>query len=631
MANSYDVLKDFDGGTDSYVSSSSYWVIAVFRLKYPTTYRRNKFDFTFTQGNVPEGVQIFNKPLILSDECPQLTVTSSKTSHTTTLQAVLYPTEDFLQKIFPGDYVFAWMMNNKERHDSVIERLGKGEPCNSFLDGLKFFGKVESIRKQISQNPDGHKMSRYTFSGVGFGEFDNQIFYDPYLAERTPEIGTYFGRLGAELNSLIHTNGQGISVNLAIPFFVDILMGKGLPSNLSRGNTDSRLRATAGLEGEFSYILPMAVGSVFDKTISSKSGGVMAFADILELVYGIQKYDDNSADSVVFGDSELTSGRIFTPNGTGTISSRRFTGTEMLGTFTPDIPQFTNTSVWNILRQYLNPAVNELYTTLRVNPSGRIVPTLVLRQHPYTTDRYGGDLPVTKFSNLPRWKIPEVLIKTVDLGRSDALRINFVHIYGTSQATGVRGPTEQIVENPPFRDDADIARSGFRPYMQTVPCSISDTRTTGAGGVGQPTKWMEIVSDFTMGQHLTMTGNLHTFGIQAPICIGDNVEYDGVLLHIEMITHTCSINLEGKKEFSTALQLSHGVSSGQPDSDFQIYANVDGTQSQTTNDAQTTSDGFSQPDSGSYYEKDGATPNPQKSRLDGLNISGDGIEEGGLS
>lgn len=603
MTNSFNVLNDFKGGTDSYVSTSPFWIVAIYRLRNPNTFNRK---WKSGVGSIPDGVGIFSKPLILSDSCPQISISSTKSRPITSLQGLLYPTEDFLKKIFPGDYAFAWMMNNKETYDSVLERLNRNEACNFFTDGFKFFGKIESIRKQIVQNPEGHKMSRYSFNATGFSEFDNTLFYDPYLAEKTPELGTYFGKLGTELNSIIANNGLGISVTRAIPVLVDLLMGSGVPSNLARGNTDPALRSTAGLEGEYSYILPKSIGAVMGKTLSSKNGGVMAYADLLEMVYGIQKYSDSQIISIDLDEIGLAAngkksqnlyrekhlGRPFTPDGTGDESSRRFTGIEMLGTFTPDNPQFFNTSIWNILRQYLNPVVNEMYVTLRVNNSGRVVPTLVLRQHPYTTNRYTGDLEVTKFDNLPRWIIPDVLIKSIDLGRSDALRVNFVHTYGSNQANGSRGMSEQIVQNPPVRDDIDIARSGFRPYMQSVPCSISDTRSS-SNGRGQPAKWMEILSDFTMGQHLTLTGSINTVGIQSPICIGDNIEYDGALFHIESVTHTCSESSDGKKDFSTTLQLSHGVSASIPNNDFQIYANVEGTPSLTTNDPAVNTDGFS--------------------------------------
>jgi hypothetical protein len=65
-----------------------------------------------------------------------------------------------------------------------------------------------------------------------------------------------------------------------------------------------------------------------------------------------------------------------------------YTGTELLGTFLPVMPELTNKPLWSVLQQFLNPTVNEMYTCLRVNKDNRVVPTLVVRQIPFTTEAF---------------------------------------------------------------------------------------------------------------------------------------------------------------------------------------------------------------------------------------------------
>jgi hypothetical protein len=85
---------------------------------------------------------------------------------------------------------------------------------------------------------------------------------------------------------------------------------------------------------------------------------------------------------------------------------------------------------------------------------------------------------------------------------------------------------------------------------------------------------MDLMSDILMGQHLRLTGTLSIIGVQAPICHGDNLEWDGVVFHIESISHQCQIAPDGKKVFATTLSLSHGIRVDPGAEDIAIYAGI---------------------------------------------------------
>lgn len=593
MANAYDVIRDFGLEPGAiHVTTSPYWVMAVFRLKFPTTYSRaNKGSRSSTFS---DAVQLRGKPMVITDDVVQMNVSGTKTSYL--MQAnvqLLDGGTNYLSEIFPGDYVMMWIVNNDTDFHDLLDKVnrlsdGGGQAVNGFRDGLKFVGRVQSLRKKLTQVPEGPRISRYALNAVSFNEFDAQIFYEPHLAENKPAIGSYFGRLGTSLKELTKEKGRGIDVNKAIPFFLDLLLGKGIPPNIGRGNADPRLQATTGLTSDYAYIMPDIIGQALGKNKTSSNGGLITYADILESIIGIQKYSQETVGTVIGdGTVKVDAGKIgksFAPDGTLDGGSRRFTNKDMLGEFLPQQPQFTNKSVWTVLQQYLNPAVNEMYTCLRVNPDGLVVPTLVVRQLPFTSKLLTTDLIVTRYLSLPRWGIDDVLIRDVDIGRSDALRFNFVHVYGDT-VDHSQPFAAQIVRNPPIRDDLDIARSGLRPHMQTIPCAPKDTRN------GSPGKWMEISSDILMGQQLTLTGVMTTVGIQAPICPGDNLEWDGVVYHIESVNHSCGISPTGQKNFTTTLALSHGISAESSvevgGDDIGIYAGINRTDQTTLNPGKT--------------------------------------------
>jgi hypothetical protein len=556
MPSRYHVI-DEHGPSGDVITTNPYWVITVFRFLHPLTYSR-ALGGSFT-GLYQEAVRIRGKPLIISNmACTALTISQNKNSHLLTMAARLLPDPalNWVAEITPGDWVMAWIVNSEEKARSVIDRIDRGEPCNGFDDGLKFVGRAGSPRKKTSQDPNtGMRTSYYQLNAAGFQEFDASLFYEEHLQERIPAIGQYWARLGGVLNKFVAEHGLGISVHKVMPFLLDLFLGRGVNRNLGLPDIDG-LRNTTGLEAAHSYILPDIVPQLLGKTQTSKAGGLFTAADVLEMVYGVQQYSDYGDVSPLALSEETTDnplGLLFNPDRTQYAGSRRYTQIPMMGTFLPTPPQFKGKTVWSILNQYLNPAVNEMYTCLRVNPRGEVVPTLVVRQLPFSTEMATATVPLTKHLSLPRWVIHPALMTGEDLGRADALRINFVHVYGDMGPVKNNMYNGQVVRWPPRRDDLDIARSGLKNYSMTVACHERDVR------LGGPEKWMDVLSDILMGQHLTLNGTLEMIGIQAPICVGDNLEYEENVYHIEAINHSCGIDPMGKKQFRTTVQISHGM------------------------------------------------------------------------
>jgi hypothetical protein len=95
--------------------------------------------------------------------------------------------------------------------------------------------------------------------------------------------------------------------------------------------------------------------------------------------------------------------------------------------------------------------------------------------------------------------------------------------------------TEQLALNPPVRDDLDIQRSGLRAYMTTVACATKDQ-------VGHaPNAWISLTADRPHRQPVhAQRHRVGSLGIVSPICEGDNLEWDGVVYHIESVTHSAS-------------------------------------------------------------------------------------------
>lgn len=610
MAGKYNLIKEYSDNTDTTdVSSSPHWVIAVVRLAKPLSYSRQKKKSVTL--DVTEGAKTRGKTLVISGDCISMNIQRAKESHVKALTAQLIQSDtNYLVEILPGDWMLAWIVHGKDKQEDLIRRIRRGDACNAFDDGLKFVGRVESIRKRASRDRNsGVKHARYNLRGYGFREFDTQIFYDHFLGENSVEaqdLGRWLAKVGLDIKDVFATENdhQKDNVHLVIPAFLSIFLGKGVSSSLNTVQDAEQLRQVTGggiftddegkiQEAPFSYLVPKEVGDLLGKKSQtpSKNGGILSYADCYELLFGVQAYEGGSPDEFnvflpkIDSDSDLTKG------------NQKFTGTPLMGAYLPLMPDFDNRPLWSLLQQYLNPVINEMYTCLRVNNEGNVVPTMVLRQIPFTTNvlaeklssnstaqslagedaqvvsssGFGSGIAVTKFMDLPRWVMPSVLVNDIDIGRSDAARCNFVHVYGQDgdNATNVL-ITDQLVNNPPVRDDFDIQRSGLHTFMSTIACRVvNEVGTT-------PSVWMEIIADHRIGAQYTLNGTLSCGGIQAPICEGDNLEFDGCVYHIESVDDQVSCEPNGgNRTWMTTLTVTNGLraadSNSDTNADFPIY------------------------------------------------------------
>lgn len=599
-AGSYNLIRDFqpsdvDGG---YAVMDPYWILAVYRLGQPLSFNRK--EMASGTKDLSQGALLrAQKPLVITDDCFHVSVSNPKSSHTKTLTASLKQTDvNFLVEILPDDWIFCWLLNNREDYEDLLDRIDAGDatdPCNKFSDGLKFVGRVDDIYKDVSVDPGhGTKTSQYSLRCTGFRELDTQFFYDHSLASKDvlqKDIGMWLTRLGVNVEAIFGQNAaRGIeqdNINRIIPTMLNLIVGQG-PDPDANINVDAprgkqitatptvqnRSPAADATSAPYAYMVPVSVGAVLGKGGGSKAAGVMGYADVLELLMGVQSYSAKSGYQVFVPDLKQA-----------VLANRHLTPFSLMGTFLPYMPDFANRPLWSVFQQYLNPTINEMYTCLRVNPDGFVVPTMVVRQIPFTTDAFtmptenedpnagvdaisGGSLTpsfdsqkvghfhTTKFLDLPRWDIPSTMVRHVHVGRSNATRVNFIHIYGQSSYLSASNvPIQaQMLENPPVRDDLDIMRSGLRPYMATVECWVDDQ-------VGRvPSQWIRLVADWMVGSHLTLNGTMELYGVQAPICEGDNIAFDGVVYHIMSVSHSASINgSNGVKSWITQLELVNGM------------------------------------------------------------------------
>ncbi len=580
MPATYDLIQDY-GSPDTMVSMAPVWVLAAVRWSHPFLFDRAALA---SDPSIDAFAQV-QEPVVIVSDCTALNITANKGAHVHNLSATLRDNDiNYLSSIFPDDWLFAWILPNETRAKALLKKLRAGKACNEFYDGLKFVGRVQSIFKDTLVADDGKPTSIFTLNGLGFSEFDYTLFWEPKLVD-SASLPVWFSRLGVMLNSIIVGRDKSttqdrdpgaIDVNKMIPALVRLTLGEG---PFRQGNLSVPGGANASPNGGIR--VPSLVGKLLGMVSTEK----MTYSDIIDIVVGVQKYQGAAGapqnSPLIFQPDGLKSTSIevanfkdiikpifesqdfFSPssknfvesNGEPTTVKYQATPIPLLGEFPLVQPPFQDTPIWQVMEHFLNPGTNEMYVALKPNQNGSILPRLTVWQYPFSTRKFQkaiGDKPaVTTFLELPRWRIDPKMLKRVQVGRSNALRSNFWHVQGVSPGAPV-DVSLQYVKSPPRTDKNDIERSGLRRMVRTVNCLIKDA----AQG---PNLWRDIVTDMTAGQQLTLTGTMVVTGIVSPIAPGDNVQFANVVYHVEVVTHSCSMAPDGKRDWKTSLQLSHGM------------------------------------------------------------------------
>jgi hypothetical protein len=496
-------------------------------------------------------------PLVVENDCIMLSVSYNKGTLTPNVRMTLVQTDvNYLTALAPGDFVFVNMLNWQSEARRVANQARGLKAINGLKDGFKGMFKIQSIRRKVSTNPvSGIRTVSFDIDGFAFTEFNNSIYFNPHTLN-TDQQGSFTDYIlnfqtvwASEVTAKGFKNVQSI-----IKLFIYTFLGEGFTVY------SEKLSALgAPLTQNVVFFMPSQIGSLL-----GKKEGVATAKDIYYLMFGVQHYSNNPSSSPAIG---MNPSNI--PKLSGKKSNTIETTTPCQGKTHLKPDYWDNQKSWSIINQYTNAPLNEIFSCFKISPMGNILPFIVFRQIPFTNDDFKaqlegnsssiGDMEVTRFMTLPRWKIHPALIIEQDIGRDEAARVNFIQYFGRTDFD--ENGSASVQESPynSVKDMDDVKRNGLRPVIAT---SMFDPPVDDGNGklfFNSP-NWAKVWADAIMGGHLKLNGTLTCAGIVDPITIGDNLEFDGVVYHIEHIQHSCFYNKEGFTQFRTTISLSHGIS-----------------------------------------------------------------------
>lgn len=544
---------------DSQQSSANYVVCVM-----PFVNRDLYYNKELIKNKVDTSLKI-REPYIIINDAVKITISNNKSSPTDSSEMMLLSGDiNYAAAFAPGDHVMIWLMNDPLTFDRISKDVAaKKNGVNTEDSGLKFVGRISSIRQQLQTDPTSGKQTyRFLVTMNGFSELQTQIYFNELLDPTLPSANVaakslgWFVEVSEQYRSLFKSlkNDGRLKTEAVLKFFLDVFIGNG-PKDKAKQVGENLVRTPNA-----SLLVPAQLAKYLNITRKEEKSLGIKYADIIQRIFGIQQYNSNNK-SVSQKTISSSLDDFFPSNVKNTGTSVEYICDPLKGGISIPAGNFNNVSLWSLLATYSNPSINELYTTLKYVPNKGILPTVTLRQMAFTSDKMRQKLggTATFYSSLPRWKLDNNYpIMNYNIGTSDAERFNFFQIYTTSINTNnpQANINLQITQGNMDIDDADIYRSGPR-----IHSSMSDT-DAGAGDtkydITNIKTWIALISDWFANGHLKMNGSITVAGIQDPICIGDNLEFDGKLFHIEAINHSMEVMPDGKKSFTTSLALSRG-------------------------------------------------------------------------
>lgn len=570
--------------------------------------------------------------IIADNDCVNVTINNYKNLYSKTCNLTMKVTDiNYQSKLAPGDWVVVWISNNPNDIKEISKKLKensdfKNDLCN-WQSGLKFVGRVVKISTNLSVSKNGIKTVTQNIQCQSFLEMANSVYFTYQLLVSTPEATEGKGAV------LLDNAARGIFKNLndKLDSFYKELTKDRTPDNvvlqlfifLLGIHSMQKIKVkNTNIPGSFtdSIYLPPQISKIFNRPQATEVWQIYNFYG------GVQKYDK-------IGFQEKETWKAFNPlieNITASSSSNKDgkkvqgkenveqkfnviwrTPTRTQGTIATRVPLWDNEIIWSILNQFSHSLINEMYTSLKVNPDNCIGPSLTIREKPFSTGLYNflkngvvdqeipknkkeskdknknknkiqekkqttevSKLPATFFGNLPRWVIDNTIINSVSVQQDEGNRVNLVSLYPNSAFfTGTNFTSEDAIkytelERSAIIDYEDISRNGLRADINQdqffLPLKVEDIKNGY-----QISLWTKKRADWLFNGHLKLYGTAVIRGIVEPISEGDNVEINGIVYHIDGITHNCSITPNGIKSFTTILQLSNGlVAEGLEDENF---------------------------------------------------------------
>jgi hypothetical protein len=507
-----------------------------------------------TGGPFSSGVKNLNgtegaPPTIISTlSCISIQTNKNKGQPDGSFNIVLAPYKNWTSTLTAGSWCVI-LMSNEPITEQDLKKANKNH--------VKMLGRIETVRCETTVNDEGARQTLYYVSGVDWGHVFNSVLYIDNLiaSESSPQDqrndvavalrNALFGEKGSPKSFFVHQNLSSI-LNV---------MGTNLAGFTKVQGDVGRLAKTI-----YEFQIPDELAKFFtfknarNETISAKS-----INKLIALVVG----------SLVGPDA-------YEPS------------REAVGFLDPFSLQGTH-SLWQILLENSNPALNEMLTDMRWNDDNSVQLAMYNRIRPFsfkdfrpTSGASGGGIK-SYFQNVKTHKIDTNDVISVNAGTNWRDKFNFIEIKPQFQEFQVIA--NWYKQKAQVFDAEAFKREGFRPLIFDTKQFPSGKEKGGLpNDIGvdwtQLEVWAKLLRDWYFNTHRMLNGTLTMHGTTEYIGVGNNIRFEAslinptpninvatrtkgknefILAHVESVNHSFTVNTDGSRTYRTTIQFVRGI------------------------------------------------------------------------
>lgn len=517
-------------------------------------------DFKSTGVDKLDEIEKDVVPVIVSTlSCVSIQTSKSKGTPNGTFNLVLAPFKNWVGNLTPGSWCCI-LMSNKTITENDLKTADK--------DKVKMFGRIESVRCETKMNDDGTRQTLYYVSGTDWGDIFNSLLYIDNLIKGPNDKGNNQGDvLAIAIRALLFGDKGSVKVGPVYANLAAILriMGTG---NALQAHT-AKLQDTGRLAGSiYEFALPALIIKYFDfrDNDGEKIKEGKTINKFLTLITGVLNKPDNYYQS---------------PAG------------EASGFVDPFSLQGTH-SLWQVLLENSNPAMNEMLCDFRWNQKGpgvtlalynRIKPFAIYGSKTSLANNKNPDI-ASYFQNIRINKIENNEVISVNAGTNWRDKINFIEIKPSFSEFQI--VSNLVKQKSQVFDPDSFRREGFRALIvdtKQFPVKAGAAPQSASNNIGgadwdQLEKWAFQMREWYFGTHRMLNGTIVIHGTTPYIGIGENILFDAglinptpninsasakagvnknILAHIESIQHNFTVDGNGARSYRTTIQFVRGI------------------------------------------------------------------------
>lgn len=456
--------------------------------------------------------QNINETIILTASLKSITTSKTKKMANGKFEFRLAPTFNWVTRITPGSWCSIIMTRDEHLFPPLNPNALKGKSTRD-----KFFGKIESVRENVTVSGTGARSTEYIVTGVDWADAFNQTLYvDPLITKNIIDKQTNLG--GAAFLGFTKMAKDYNTKKGALP---------------TSGNV---VRAIVGLWGAPlkgltapSYLTTNILGAV-EKTYEMPLQAAIYMGFTSDTISGDQKSKGiGGIPGKTVGDLiKIKEGRLIAPD--------TYSGDPQESKGFPDPTSILgNNTIWNLILGNCNYTLFECIADLSWKNPTQADMTLFRRIRPFvnrTSFPNKGQVSnlISPFKFVKTVEIPYKDIITINFGTNSRDRINFIELL----------PSLSLMPKLPdllkaggkldaqVFDSASISRDGFKPMIDKnikyVPWNNNKLVPSDVG------KWKYLLKEWYFNTHLMLNGSFSMVGQNEYIRIGDNIRIDARIL-----------------------------------------------------------------------------------------------------